>query len=580
MKDIVHQLLLQAATTLGIEVPASAKIEATRDPSHGDLAANLALVAAKAAGRPPRELAQALIDALPSDPAVSRVELAGPGFINFFLASANYHALLAEILEQGDRFGHAPADSGQRVLVEFVSANPTGPLHVGHGRGAAYGDCLVRLLRAAGDSVAAEYYVNDAGRQMDILALSVWLRYLENQGTATPPAFPARAYQGDYIRESATRLAQQQGASLVRDLGPHRADLPIDDADHGDAYLDGLIALARGQLGAAGFGTVLQHVLGEQLAGIADDLRQFRVEVDHWASEQTVVDRGEVQQALSRLQEQGATYEQDGALWFASSRFGDDKDRVLLRANGNATYFANDIAYHLDKLGRGYDRLIDVWGADHHGYVTRMRAAVQALTGRADALTVQLVQFVSLVRDGAKVSMSTRAGTYETLGDLQQEVGTDAARFFYVMRGNDQHLEFDLALATQKSNENPVYYLQYAHARIASVLRQAAEKQQALDRPAGIAALARLDDPLEHELQKTLARFAEAVRAAASQLAPQILAHYLRELAEQYHRYYNAAMFLGDDADLRNARLVLNLAVQQVLANGLMLLGVSAPERM
>ena len=576
MKDIVQTLLDQAAAELGITVPTGARIEPTRDPAHGDLAANLALVAAKAAGRSPRELAQALVEALPADAAVRKVEIAGPGFINFFLASENFHALIEEILRQGEAFGCAPSGSGQRVLVEFVSANPTGPLHVGHGRGAAYGDCLVRLLRAAGDRVEAEYYVNDAGRQMDILALSVWLRYLESHGPA--PAFPSRAYQGQYIRESAARLSAHAGDTYLRT--PSLVDVPADDAEHGDAHLDGLIRAAKEALGPDGFAAVLQHVLDEQLAEISQDLSAFRVEYDHWASERDVVDRGEVRLALARLAEHGSTYEQDGALWFASSRYGDDKDRVLLRANGTATYFANDIAYHLDKLERGFDRLIDVWGADHHGYVKRMAAAVEALTGRADALDVQLVQFVSLLRDGEKVSMSTRAGTYETLADLRAEVGVDAARYFYVMRGNDQHLEFDLALATQKSNDNPVYYVQYAHARIVSVFRQLADKGLAFERATALSHLPRLTEPAEHALQKTLARYPDTVRSAARQLAPQIVVHYLRELAEEYHRYYNSAVFLGDDAALRDARLLLNLAVQQVLANGLGLLGVSAPDQM
>ena len=578
MKDTIQQLFEQAAQSLGIDVPAAAKIESTRDPSHGDLASNLALVSAKQLGKPPREIAQALIDALPQHPAVSKAEIAGPGFINIFLASDRYHAMLRDIVEQAENWGHAPANSRQKVLVEFVSANPTGPLHVGHGRGAAYGDCLVRLLRAAGDEVHAEYYVNDAGRQMDILALSVWLRYVEQQGMAIE--FPARAYQGQYVRESAERLAAEGPILNAPDAQQLFADLPADDAEHGDARLDDLIQRAKDCLGAEGFAKVQQHALDEQLGGIADDMQGFRVAFDSWASERAVVDKGEVEKALEQLDKAGYTFKKEGALWFASSRFGDDKDRVLLRANGAATYFANDIAYHLDKLERGFDRLVDVWGADHHGYVKRMSAAVEALTGQSNKLDVQLVQFVSLLRNGEKVSMSTRAGTYETLEDLRHEVGVDAARYFYVMRSNDQHLEFDLELATQKSNDNPVYYVQYAHARIASVMRQLQEKQLSFEPAQAAQQLDSLDSELEREILKLLARFPDMLSSAAQQLAPQLIVHYLRELAEHYHRYYNSSVFLLEDDAQRNARLYLNLAVRQVLRNGLDLLGVNAPDEM
>lgn len=575
MKDTLQALLNQAADSLGIAVPNAAKIESTRDKAHGDLASNIAMVCAKQAGKPPRELAQALIEALPAHPAVAKAEVAGPGFINIFLASDRYHAMLREIVSAGERWGQAEPGSGDRVLLEFVSANPTGPLHVGHGRGAAYGDCLARLLRAAGHQVDSEYYVNDAGRQMDILALSVWLRHIEQQGVAV--VFPGRAYQGDYVRESAQRLDADGLNSANATLFD---DLPADDAETGDARLDALIERAKQTLGKDGFARVLDHALKEQLGGIADDLSAFRVDFQAWASERSVVDKGEVSKALAQLEKGGHTYRQDGALWFASSRFGDDKDRVLLRANGSATYFANDIAYHLDKLERGYDRLIDVWGQDHHGYIKRMSAAVEALTGQSDKLDVQLVQFVSLLRDGEKVSMSTRAGTYETLEDLRKEVGVDAARFFYVMRSNDQQLEFDLALATQKSNDNPVFYVQYAHARVASVFRQLSEKQWTFDAERAAEQLDQLDADIEREVLKQLARFPDMVQAAATQLAPQLIVHYLRELAELYHRYYNSSAFLIEDAALRDARLYLNLAVQQVLRNGLALLGVDAPDKM
>ncbi len=581
MKDELNALIGQAFAALELPPPAKARIENTRDKSHGDLAANHAMVSAKAVGMAPRALAEKIVVALPASDLVEKVEIAGPGFLNFFLRQQARQGVLHHVHAQGSAFGTS-APTGKRILVEFVSANPTGPLHVGHGRGAAYGDCLVRLLRAAGNTVDAEYYVNDAGRQMDILATSVWLRYLQQQGQEL--AFPSKAYQGDYIGESAQRLTEKHHLDLVRDLAAHlqaRA-LPADDGETGDAHLDGLIAAAKELLGRENYQIVLQHILAEQLGDIETDLADFRVHFDAWASEASVVNDGSVEAALADLDKSGHTYRKDGALWFASSQFGDDKDRVLLRANGAATYFANDIAYHREKIVRGYDRLVDVWGADHHGYVPRMKAAIQALTGQSDKLDVQLVQFVSLLRDGEKVSMSTRAGTYVTLADLRTEVGNDAARFFYVMRSNDQALEFDLALATRESADNPVYYLQYAHARICSVLRQAQERfgEAAADSTQGLAHLDQLTHDAEIALLNLLGRFGETANNAAQQLAPQIVVHYLREVAEGFHHWYNAVPFLVDEAAVRDARLCLAAGIAIVLRNGLDLLGVTAPERM
>lgn len=581
MKDELNALLGQAFAALELAAPTNARIENTRDKAHGDLAANHAMVAAKAAAMPPRALAEKLLSALPPSPLVAKVEIAGPGFLNFFIKEDARQEILVKIHDEGVRFGQSPA-SGKTVLVEFVSANPTGPLHVGHGRGAAYGDCLVRLLRAAGNKVDAEYYVNDAGRQIDILSTSVWLRYLEQQGCGID--FPSKAYQGAYIGESAERLTETQGTQLQRDLRTFIANTPppADAGDTGDAHLDFLIAATKELLGADAYQLVLQHILQEQLADIEEDLSSFGVQFDAWASEAEVVNDGSVEGALKDLKDAGYTYEKDGALWFASTEFGDDKDRVLLRANGAATYFANDIAYHRRKIKRGYDRLVDVWGADHHGYVPRMKAAMQALTGQGDKLDVQLVQFVSLLRHGEKVSMSTRAGTYVTLTDLRKEVGRDAARFFYVMRSNDQALEFDLALATKESADNPVYYLQYAHARVCSVLRQAGERFGAgsVNIEAGLAHREQLTDESEVALLNTLSRFPETVQNAARQLGPQIVVHYLREVAEGFHRWYNAVPFLVDESEIRLARLCLASAAARVLSNGLDLLGVSAPDRM
>jgi arginyl-tRNA synthetase len=580
VKAEVENLLRAALETLDLGTGDDGHVERTRDAAHGDFASNAAMKLSKRAGRKPRELATEIVAALPDSEWVERVEVAGPGFVNFFLASAAYHAVVEAVLDQGQAFGRSEQGSGQSVLVEFVSANPTGPLHVGHGRGAAYGDSVASLLQAAGFDVTREYYVNDAGRQMDILALSVWLRYLELCGEGI--SFPANAYQGDYIRAAAARLREGRGNEFARPAAAVLDGVPSDEAGGGDKekHIDKLISRARALLGGEAFGEVLDLVLSGQLEDIRADLTDFNVRFDRFFSERRVVDSGAVDVALTRLRQSGFTYEQDGAVWFRSSEFGDEKDRVVVRAGGQPTYLTSDIAYHLDKLDRGFDRLVDILGADHHGYVARLSAAVQALAGRADALAVQLVQFVSLYRGKEKLPMSTRAGEYVTLRHLREEVGTDAARFFYVLRSNDQHLDFDLELATSTSNDNPVYYIQYAHARVESVLRQLQAKGWVWNQAQGLENLGRLSESHEQALFSRLSRYPEVIEQAARTLAPHTLAHYLRDLADDFHSYYNAHTFLARDADLRNGRLCLALAVRQVIRNGLSLLGVSAPESM
>jgi len=585
MKDHLQGLLRAAVRALirdqlpALEVPGDIRIERTRDAAHGDFASNLALTLAKPAQRNPRELAQALVERLPASEQVARVEVAGPGFINFFMTPTAFQAVVPQILDAGEAYGRSDA-AGRRALVEFVSANPTGPLHVGHGRGAAFGDSVANLLEAAGYAVAREYYVNDAGRQMDILATSVWLRYLDLCGEHVP--FPPNAYQGDYIGDTARALLAEAGERLVRPAREVLDEAPASEADGGDRekHLDGLIRAAKQLLGREDYALVLTRVLDGQLDDIRQDLAAFGVRFDRWFSEREVVAGGAVQAALDKLEAGGHLYRQDGATWFRSSQFGDEKDRVVVRDNGDPTYFASDIAYHLNKLERGFDLLIDVWGADHHGYIKRLAGAVQALTGRGDALEIRLVQFVSLYRGREKLSMSTRAGQYVTLADLRQEVGVDATRFFYVSRSNDQHLDFDLELAKSRSNDNPVYYIQYAHARVASVMRQLSDKGLTWQRERGLGALTRLDEGHERGLLNRLSRYPEVVEQAAAARAPHTVAHYLRELAEDFHSYYNAHTFLVDDAELRDARLALVLATRQVVSNGLRLLGVSAPESM
>ncbi len=586
LKSLLQQRLHDALAQLhadGVlaQLPAGpVPVERTRDRRHGDFASNVALTLARGANLAPRELAQRIVAAIPPDPRVAAVAVAGPGFINFTMSPTAFQALVPEILGAGDAFGRSTVGAGRRVQVEFVSANPTGPLHVGHGRGAAYGAAVADLLEAVGFQVHREYYVNDAGRQMDILAASVWLRYLELCGETVP--FPANGYQGDYVWDIAADVHRGHGDAFRRPAAQVFADLPADEAEGGDreTYIDALIARARTLLGGDGYRTVFDAGLGAILGDIRRDLEEFGVVYQEWFSERSLVENGAVGRAVERLRAGGHTYERDGALWFRSTDFGDTKDRVLVRENGQTTYFASDVAYHLNKCERGFERLVDVWGADHHGYVPRVKAALAALGADPDRLDVLLVQFAVLYRGGEKVQMSTRSGEFITLRELRREVGNDAARFFYVMRKCEQHLDFDLDLAKSESADNPVYYIQYAHARVCSVEKQRAEKGLDRDEARGNDHLARLTEDHEQAVLYTLSRYPEVVEAAALGEEPHQLAHYLRELANDFHTYYNAHPFLVDDAGLRDARLNLIFAVRQVLRNGLRLLGVSAPESM
>jgi arginyl-tRNA synthetase len=554
-------------------------IERTRDPAHGDFATNAALQLARAAGRKPRDLAQAIVAALPANALVSKVEIAGPGFINFFLAPSAYHAELLRIADAGAAYGRSQLGGGKRVMVEFVSANPTGPLHVGHGRHAAYGATVANLLDATGHAVHREYYINDFGRQMDILAVSVWLRYLERCGESL--AFPSNGYRGDYLLPIADELLKREGRALLRPAADVFRTLPP-DAPEGDkdVYIDAVIARAREMLGADGWARVFDLGLQDILADIRDDLAEFGVSYDQWFSERSLYDGGAIDHALDLLRRNGVVYEKDGAQWFRATDFGDEKDRVVVRESGAKTYFASDIAYHLNKRERGFEQLVDILGADHHGYFARIRAGLVATGQPGDSLDVRMVQFVTLYRGGEKAQMSTRSGEFVTLRELRREVGNDAARFFYVMRGIEQHLDFDLELAKSHSNDNPVYYLQYAHARVCSVMRQLVEKGHAYDAAQGRASLARLVETHEQALLTSLSRYPEVVELAALQRAPHTLVHFLRDLANDFHTYYNAHTFIVEDAPLRNARLTLVLGLRQVIANGLALLGVSAPESM
>jgi arginyl-tRNA synthetase len=591
LKATLEKLVSAALSRLADPLPPEAlaskpEIERTRDPKNGDYATNVAMRWAKAAKRNPRQLAEAIVQALPADAAVSRVEIAGPGFVNFHLAPGAYHAELLQILDRAAAYGRAAPGTREKVLLEFVSANPTGPLHVGHGRHAAYGGALGSLLEAAGHPVHREFYINDAGRQVDILAVSVWLRYLERLGEAVP--FPSNGYRGDYVKPVAAQLEAKVGRALHRPAAEVAANLPPDEQDGGDKdkYVDAAIARMRELLGADGFQAVLESSLEGMLADIRDDLAQMGVTFDRWYSERSLTTSGAIDRALERLRTNGHLYEKDGATWFRAAQFGDDEDRVVVRANGAKTYFASDIAYHLDKRERGYDRLIDVLGADHHGYVARVRGGLAAMGEPPSSLEVALIQLVSLYRGGEKVAMGKREGQFVTLRQLREEVGNDACRFYYVMRSHEQALDFDLELAKSRTNENPVYYIQYAHARVASVLRQLADRGLAHDEARGRASLARLQAPSEHRLIVALTKYPEVIESAANARAPHALVTYLRELATEFHGAYAAGnenpelRFIVDDAELRDARLTLVLAARQVLRNGLALLGVSAPETM
>jgi arginyl-tRNA synthetase len=586
MKQQIQQLMQSALDALhqqGIFPEAVDKepmIERARDASHGDFASNAAMMFSKKAAMKPRDLAEKIIENIADTDWLDEVSIAGPGFINFRLSAHAYHSLIPEILEQSHQFGRSETGKGKTVQVEFVSANPTGPLHVGHGRGAAYGAVVADLLEAIGFDVHREYYVNDAGRQMDILATSVWLRYLELADEEL--TFPANGYRGDYVWDIAATLHREHGNDYRHSATEVFNSIPADEPAGGDKelHIDALIARTKQLLGDNRYRFVFELALNTILDDIRDDLGLFGITYQDWFSEKSLVESGAVNKAIDKLRAAGHLYEKEGAWWFRSTDFGDEKDRVVIRDNGQMTYFASDIAYHMQKLERGFDRVIDVWGADHHGYVPRVKAALQAMGEDKDRLDVLLVQFAVLYRSGEKVQMSTRSGQFVTLRELRKEVGRDAARFFYVMRKCEQHMDFDLDLAKSQSNDNPVYYVQYAHARVCSVIRQAGEKQLAVEPSAGIKNLELLSEEHEIVLMKQLSRYPEVVEMSALNEEPHQLTHYLRDLANDFHSYYNKSQFLVDDEKLRDARVKLILAVREVLRNGLNLIGVSAPEQM
>lgn len=582
MKDQLQDLIkkcIQDLISKGIliEMPPNVRLDHTKDNSHGDYATNIALMLSKQAKMKPVDLAKIIVDQLEESSFINKIEIAGPGFINFFISDESSSSVVSEIIDQGALYGSSEIGQGKKVLLEYVSANPTGPLHVGHGRGAAYGATISNLLRAVGFKVDNEYYVNDAGRQMDILAVSIYLRYLSLCGENL--RFPDNGYQGQYIKDIAQVIYDSSGEEFYKKLDLIFANVSKDGSEGGDkeSHIDGLIENSKSILGDS-FRAIFQVGIESILGGIKSDLSEFGVVFEKWFSEQSLIDTGLSESCISKLKESQKVFEKDGALWFKTTNYGDEKDRVVVRDNGNHTYFASDIAYHFDKFERGYDKIINVWGADHHGYISRVKASIDALGHSPDKLEILLVQFANLYRGGSKVQMSTRSGSFVTLEDLRKEVGNDAARFFYILRKSEQHMDFDLDLAKSKTNENPVYYIQYAHARICSVFRQANEKEMEVDHSQ--ANLSLLTEGIEKNIIKELSRYKSVLESSAIQYEPHQLAYYLRDLSTHFHSYYNACKFIVEDKHLTQARLSLIHATRQILINGLSILGVSAPESM
>ncbi len=545
----IRNALQKIVEDMGLVWPQKAVIEPPRDTKHGgDFAANIAMVLAKDAKLAPRALAESMLEPIKALPFVADVSVAGPGFLNITLCSEVWHQTIIDIEAQGADYGKNKLGAGKKTQVEFVSANPTGPLHIGHGRGAAVGDSLARILQSCGYDVQTEYYINDVGIQMNILGLSVWLRARELKNLAVD--WPEQYYRGDYIIDIAKELLLQQENLL---------DLPEKEGQ------DICYKYAR------------QNILD----GIKKDLSHFRVHHDVWFSEKSLVAKGAVEQGFAKLAQANLSYESDGALWFATTKFGDDKDRVLKKSDGSLTYFASDIAYHNEKYMRGFDYVIDTWGADHHGYIPRMRAAIAAIGREQEDFDVVLIQLVNLLKNGQNISMSTRAGTFETLSDVIKEVGVDAARFMFLSRKSDSPLDFDLELVKQRTMDNPVYYVQYAHARICALLRRGAERGIVLDKLTDLKALSCLNHVDDLALVRMAARFSNVLEFAANNLAAHHISSYLTEMAGTLHSYYaRHHVVQEEDMDLSRARLVLLRAVGQVFANGLQLLGVSAPESM
>ena len=578
---ILKTVLKQIGEENGIDFSnKKVSIQENKEKSHGDYASNLAMVIAKDLSQTPREVAEKICSLLPSEEWIEKVNIAGPGFINFYLKKDTHNEILLLIEESGRDFGRNNSGNGERVLIEYVSSNPTGPLHVGHGRGAAFGSVLSELLRCAGYKVDEEYYVNDHGRQMNILTISIWLRYLHQNGQELK--FSKKGYQGVYVEQLAKQLAEEKGTKY--NLKENESDLlELLEAQETEEDLDRLIEWGKLFL-KENFEEIREFSLREIMSSIKEDLKLFGVNHNLWFNESSMysnkIDLPDIDKSIKLLSESGFLYEKEEALWFKSTEFGDDKDRVVKRANSDNTYFASDISYHLDKYDRGYDRIINVWGADHHGYLPRVSAAMEALGKSRDKLEVVFIQFANLLRNGEKVSMSTRGGEFIPLIELIEEVSSEAARFFYINRKADQHLDFDLDLAKSQTKDNPLYYIQYAHARICGVFETLKKEGMKLNQELGLDNLNLLNLDKEIEIQKMLLQYPEVISRAAKNSEPHLICYYLKDLSGLFHSYYNSERFLVDDEKLMNSRLFLLKGTKQVISNGLEILGIGAPESM
>ena len=580
MKDNIKKTLSEILEDLYSQVEPEIKnlkisIQDNKEKEHGDLATNIAMVLAKPLKKNPKEIAEEIKQNFVLDEKIIKIEVAGPGFLNFFLSKDSHGEILEQIQKENKDFGKSSSKQS-KVLIEYVSSNPTGPLHVGHGRGAVFGSVLSSLLEEAGFEVDQEYYVNDFGRQMNILATSVWIRYC--QLFSSEIKMMQQGYQGDYLLPVAKKLKDEKSDSLFKIEESLIQKLNSEDQD--DEFTDQLVESLRVILKEE-FQYIREFALSEILHLIKADLEQCGVHHNAWFSESSLYgnDGGtdsKVDGSIEELKSRGFIYEEGGAIWFKSSSLGDDKDRVLKRGNGEYTYFASDVAYHLDKYDRGYDRVINVWGSDHHGYLPRVRAAMDACDRDINKLEVIFIQFANLVKAGKKVSMSTRSGDFITLNELMNEVTTEAARFFYINRKADQHLEFDLDLAKEQSKDNPLYYIQYAHARICSVLRKAENEFEDFDS----VELALLGSEKEIEILKLLRQYPQLIERSAKAGEPHLLCYFLRDLSGVFHSYYNSEKFLIEDKELMTSRLFLLKGVKQVIANGLRVLGIKAPEEM
>ena len=580
MKDNIKKTLSQILEDLYSQIEPEVKnlkisIQDNKEKEHGDLATNIAMVLAKPLKKNPKEIAEEIKQNFVLDEKIIKIEVAGPGFLNFFLSKDSHGEILEQIQKENKDFGKSGSKQS-KVLIEYVSSNPTGPLHVGHGRGAVFGSVLSSLLEEAGFEVDQEYYVNDFGRQMNILATSVWIRYC--QLFSSEIKMMQQGYQGDYLIPIAKKLKDEKSDSLFKIEESLIQKLNCEDQD--DEFTDQLVESLRAILKEE-FQYIREFALSEILHLIKADLEQCGVHHNAWFSESSLYGNdastdSKVDGSIEELKSRGFIYEEGGAIWFKSSSLGDDKDRVLKRGNGEYTYFASDVAYHLDKYDRGYDRVINVWGSDHHGYLPRVRAAMDACDRDINKLEVIFIQFANLVKAGKKVSMSTRSGDFITLNELMNEVTTEAARFFYINRKADQHLEFDLDLAKEQSKDNPLYYIQYAHARICSVLRKAENEFEDFDS----VELALLGSEKEIEILKLLRQYPQLIERSAKAGEPHLLCYFLRDLSGVFHSYYNSEKFLIEDKELMTSRLFLLKGVKQVIANGLRVLGIKAPEEM